>query len=429
MESVILLACLVVLIVLGAPIGFVLAGIPTVYILFTDTAPLVTIPYQMYQALARVPLVAIPFFMLTGELMNTSTITDRLLDLSRSIIGRLRGGLAQVNILTSMLFAGMNASVVADTATVGAILIPAMKKARYSAPFSAAITAVSSTIGGIIPPSVAMVVLASSANLSVGALFSGGIIPGVLVGLGLMALTYVISVRRNYERSDEPFRIVSVIRAFGRASFALIIPIVLVGGIVGGIFSSVEAGALTALTAFMVGALIYRSLTPASVFSAFGRSMKLSASVFIIIAAAGPFSWLLTRLGTLKLVESWLLGFAETPWLFIVVVVVFIFVIGMVMDAVANIIVLGPLLIDICVQAGFAEVQAALVVIVGFLVGTVTPPVGVAYFTATQIAETKAELVAVAMIPFILVEVAVLYIMLTVPSTTMWLPKVFGFIN
>ena len=130
MESIFLLISLVVLIVLGAPIGFVLAGIPTVYILFTDTAPLVTIPYQMYQALAHVPLVAIPFFMLTGELMNTSTITDRLLELSRSIIGRLRGGLAQVNILTSMLFAGMNASVVADTATVGAILIPAMKRAR-----------------------------------------------------------------------------------------------------------------------------------------------------------------------------------------------------------------------------------------------------------------------------------------------------------
>ncbi len=429
MESILLLVSLVVLIVLGAPIGFVLAGIPTVYILFTDTAPLLTVPYQMYQALAHVPLVAIPFFMLTGELMNSSTITDRLLDLSRAIVGRVRGGLAQVNILTSMLFAGMNASVVADTATVGAILIPAMKRAGYSAPFSAAITAVSSTIGGIIPPSVAMVVLASSANLSVGALFSGGIIPGVMVGLGLMALTYVISVRRNYERSDQPFRIITVIRALGRASFALIIPIVLVGGIVGGVFSSVEAGALTALTAFLVGALIYRSLSPGEVFGAFGRAMKLSASVFVIIAAAGPFSWLLTRLGTLKLVESWLLGFADTPWLFVVVVVAFIFVIGMVMDAVANIIVLGPLLIDICVQAGFAEVQAALVVIVGFLVGTVTPPIGVAYFTAAQIARAKIEQVALAMIPFILVEVVVLYLMLIIPGMTMWFPKAFGFIN
>jgi TRAP-type C4-dicarboxylate transport system permease large subunit len=157
--------------------------------------------------------------------------------------------------------------------------------------------------------------------------------------------------------------------------------------------------------------------------------MKLSASVFVIIAAAGPFSWLLTRLGTLKLVESWLLGFADTPWLFVVVVVAFIFVIGMVMDAVANIIVLGPLLIDICVQAGFAEVQAALVVIVGFLVGTVTPPIGVAYFTAAQIARAKIEQVALAMIPFILVEVVVLYLMLIIPGMTMWFPKAFGFIN
>ncbi len=429
MDSLILLVCLVGFILLGAPIGFVLAGVPTVYILLTDAAPLATIPLQMYQALSNVPLVAIPFFILTGEVMNSSTITDRLLELSRRIVGRLPGSLAQVNILTSMLFAGMNASVVADTATIGAILIPAMKKSGYSPAFSAAITAVSSTIGGIIPPSITMIILASAAQLSVGALFAGGILPGILIGVMLMTLTYVFAVRRGYERSDEPFNILATLRALWGASFALLIPIVLVGGILGGIFSSVEAGAITAVTASLIGAIVYRSLTIKDFIQALVRSMKMSGSVFLIIAAAGPFSWLLTRLGTIQWVENWLTGYTDQPILFVIVLIAFIFVVGMVMDCVANIVVLGPPLISVCALAGFPTIQAALVVVVGFLIGTVTPPVGVAYFTGARIAQAKLEHVAVAMIPFILVEVVVLFLMFGIPSLTMWLPKAFGFIN
>lgn len=429
MESLILLVSLVIFILLGAPIGFVLAAVPTTYILLTDTAPMATVPLQMYQALANTPLVAIPFFILTGELMNTLTITDRLLELSKQIVGRLRGGLAQVNILTSMLFAGMNGSVVADTATVGAILIPAMKRSGYSPAFSAAITTVSSTIGGIIPPSVTMIILATAAQLSVGALFAGGILPGILIAAALMILTYLISVRRGYERSDEPFSISATLRALWGASFALLIPIVLVGGIVGGIFSSVEAGAITAFTAFLIGAIVYRSFTINGFTQAFLRATKMSASVFLIIAAAGPFSWLLTRLGTLQLVTDWLAGYADQPILFAIVLTLFIFAIGMVMDAVANTIILGPPLIAVCALAGIPTVQAALIVVVGFIIGTVTPPVGTAYFIGTRIAEAKLEHVAVAMMPFILVEVVVLFLMFAIPSLTMWLPIAFGFVD
>jgi tripartite ATP-independent transporter DctM subunit len=429
MTSLVLIGSLVLLILLGAPIGLVMAVLPTVYILFTETAPLLTVPFQMYEALAKYPLVAIPFFMLTGELMNSSTITDRLLELSRAVVGRMRGGLAQVNVLTSMLFAGMNGSAVADTATVGSILIPAMKRAGYSAPFSAALTAVSSTIGGIIPPSITMVILASGASLSVGALFAGGILPGLLVGLLLMAVTYVIARIRNYERSDEPFSLLAVLRAFLRSIFALIIPVVLVGGIVGGVFSSVEAGAITALVAFLVGVFVYRSLSLNNLVGSFIRSVKLSASVFVVIAAAGPFSWLLTRLGTLESLKSWLLSFTEQPVLFIIVLLAFIFVTGMVMDAVANIVVLGPMLITVCGVAGFPEVQSGVIISVGFLLGTVTPPIGVCYFTGAYIAGARLEKVALALIPFILVEVLVLVLMFMFPSLTMWLPHLFGFIK
>ena len=414
---------------LGAPIGFVLVLIPTAYIIITGEVPWTMIPYNMYESLAHPPLIAIPFFMLTGELMTSATITDRLIELSRALVGRARGGLAQVNIVVSMFFAGMNGSVVADTATVGSILIPAMKRAGYSAAFSAAITSVSATIGGIIPPSIGMIILATVASLSVGALFSGGIIPGILIGLTLMVITWFIARRRNYERSDEPWNIRRVWQAFLGCALALSIPLVLVGSIVGGVASPVEAGAITAITSFILGLFVYRSVTADILMGAITRAFKTAAAVFIIIASAGPFSWLLTRLGTLKFVQDFMLGYTDQPFMFAVMLILLILLVGMIMDAAANIIVVGPVLIQVSVDAGFPEVQAALVVVVGFLIGTVTPPIGVAYFTGSSIARARLEIVAVEMVPYLIAEFVVLFLMMIISPLTMWLPRVFGFVE
>ncbi len=429
MASVILLTLLVVFVLLGAPIGFVLVLIPTAYIVITGEVPWTMIPYNMYESLAHPPLIAIPFFMLTGELMTSATITDRLIELSRALVGRARGGLAQVNIVVSMFFAGMNGSVVADTATVGSILIPAMKRAGYSAAFSAAITSVSATIGGIIPPSIGMIILATVASLSVGALFSGGIIPGILIGLALMAITWFIARRRNYERSDEPWNIRRIWQAFLGCALALSIPLVLVGSIVGGIASPVEAGAITAITSFILGLFVYRSVTADILVGAITRAFKTAAAVFIIIASAGPFSWLLTRLGTLKFVQDFMGGYTDSPFMFAVMLILLILLVGMIMDAAANIIVVGPVLIQVSVDAGFPEVQAALVVVVGFLIGTVTPPIGVAYFTGSSIARARLEIVAVEMVPYLIAEFLVLFLMMVWSPLTMWLPRVFGFVE
>ena len=429
MASVILLTLLVVFVLLGAPIGFVLVLIPTAYIVITGEVPWTMIPYNMYESLAHPPLIAIPFFMLTGELMTSATITDRLIELSRALVGRARGGLAQVNIVVSMFFAGMNGSVVADTATVGSILIPAMKRAGYSAAFSAAITSVSATIGGIIPPSIGMIILATVASLSVGALFSGGIIPGLLIGAALMVITWFIARKRNYERSEEPWNIRRIWQAFLGCALALSIPLVLVGSIVGGVASPVEAGAITAITSFILGLFVYRSVTAEILVGAITRAFKTAAAVFIIIAAAGPFSWLLTRLGTLKFVQDFMLGYTDSPFMFAVMLVLHILLVGMIMDAAANIIVVGPVLIQVSVDAGFPEVQAALVVVVGFLIGTVTPPIGVAYFTGSSIARARLEVVAVEMVPYLLAEFGVLFLMMVISPLTMWLPRVFGFVE
>jgi TRAP-type C4-dicarboxylate transport system permease large subunit len=385
MESIILLGILLFLILLGAPIGFILILIPFVYILFTDAVPLILIPSQMFNAIDSVPLTAIAFFMLTGELMTSATITDRLVALSKSLIGRVRGGLAQVNVLVSMFFAGMNGSVVADTATVGALVLPAMKKAGYPPAFSAAVTGVSSTIGGIIPPSIMMIVLANSTELSIASLFAAGIIPGVLIGVVIMIINHYFAIKYNFERSDEPFSIRRAGKELYRSSFALLIPVVLVGSVMGGVASVVEAGA--------------------------------------IIAASGPFSWLLTSLGAIGELENWLLSLTGSPIIFILAVILFIFLLGTVMDSAVNIIIVGPVLVNVMAQAGFPEIQAAIVVIVGFLIGSVTPPVGVAFFTAATIAQVRLEKVAVALIPYLVGLFLLLFFILVIPELTMFLPN------
>jgi len=328
--------------------------------------------------------------------------------------------------MVSMLFAGMNGSVVADTAAVGSVLIPPMKKAGYSPAFAAAITAVAGTIGGIIPPSIAMILLASGLGLSVGGLFAGGILPGVLIGLMLMAVTYVIATRRGYERLEEPFSLRKLWLAFRGAMLPLTIPIVIVGGMVLGVFTSTEAGAVTAIVAALISAVAYRTLNRSNVRSVLTKSVEMTASVFIIIAAAGPFSWLLNQIGALQGLGEWLTGFAGDRVMFITALVGFIFVAGMIMDAVANIIVLGPTLVTACVAAGFPPIQAGLVVTVGFLMGTVTPPVGISYFMAAYIADERLEPVAVELIPFIFVEVFALVLMLLWPGLTMWVPSLMG---
>lgn len=429
MESIILLIVLVLLIMLGAPVGFTLILIPVVYILITDAAPMILIPSQMFSAIDSVPLTAIPFFMLTGELMTSATITDRLVELSQRLIGRMRGSMAQANVLVSMFFAGMNGSVVADTATVGSLLVPAMKRAGYPAAFAAAITAVSSTIGGIIPPSIMMIVLANAGGISVGALFAGGIVPGIMIGGLLMVINHIIAKRNNFERSEEPFSLKAIAVVGYKSSFALLIPAVLVGSVVFGIAGVVEAGALTATIALFVGLFVYRTINWDNCKGAFVRAFRNSAMVFIIIAAAGPFSWLLTSMGAINQLEQWLLSYTYNPLLFALVLVLFIFLLGMVMDSAANIIVVGPVLIDVMVKAGYADVQAALVVVVGFLIGSVTPPVGVAFFTAGAIANVRLEKVAVAMLPYLAALFVLLFVLILVPGFTMFLPQALGFVK
>jgi tripartite ATP-independent transporter DctM subunit len=374
-------------------------------------------------------LLAVPFFILTAELMNSGKITERLLELARELVGRIRGGLGQMNVLGSMMFAAMNGSAVADVAAVGGILIPAMKRAGYPGAFAAALTAIGSTIGGILPPSILMVLLASTMGMSIGSLFAAGIVPGLLVGFMLMVVVYIYAVRRGYARYEVPFTLKALWQAFLGAWGALLIPAVIIGGILFGVFTPTEAGAVAVVVAFLIGALVYRTLTRHTFASTLFRSVKITSSVFIILAASGPFSWLLNRIGALQGLEGFLLQFSDRPFLFGIALIGLIFVVGTVLEPVPCVIVLGPTLVKACVGAGFHEVQAALVLTVGFIMGSVSPPVGVCYFTAAAIAGEKIEKVGRALMPFLLVEIFVMCLMLLIPSLTLGLPTLLGFIR
>jgi tripartite ATP-independent transporter DctM subunit len=402
--------------------------LPTIYIALTDELPLSTVPYQMYEAVASAPLIAIPFFLLTGALMNSGQITERLLLLSRELVGRVRGGLAQTTVLVSMMFAGMSGSAVADTAAVGGVLIPAMKKAGYHGPFAAALSAVAGTIGGIVPPSIVIILLAGSMGMSTGGLFMAGVLPGLVIGIMLMAVAYIISVKRNYPRYEEPFRWPVFASAFVGALPPLLIPLVIVLGIVFGVFTPTEAGAMTVLVAAAIGLFLYKSLTLREVGRTVSHTVKVTSSVFFILAASGPFSWLLNRIGALQGLEGWFMGYTQSPVLFTLVLVGFILLVGTVIETIPAIVVLAPTLIKVCVAAGFHEIQASLVVVVGFIMGAVTPPVGIVYFTAAFIAEEPLEKVGMALIPFMLVEVVVMFLILYFPALTLWLPRLAKFI-
>src|SRR5947208_4442288 len=416
------------MIVLGAPMGVTMALLPVAYILITGELPLSAVPYQMYESLSNAPLLAVPFFILTAELMNSGRITERLLALARELVGRIRGGLGQMNVLGSMMFAAMNGSAVADVAAVGGILIPAMKRAGYPGPFAAALTAIGSTIGGILPPSILVVLLATTMGMSIGSVFAAGIVPGILVGVSLMVVVYVYALRHGYARYEVPFTFRALWDAFVGAWSALVIPAVIIGGILFGVFTPTEAGAVAVVVAFLIGA-IYRTLTRSTFATTLFRSVKITSSVFIIIAASGPFSWLLNRIGALQGLEGFLLQFADSPWLFGVALIGIIFVVGTVLEPLPCVIVLGPTLVHACVAAGFHEVQAALVLSVGFIMGSVSPPVGVCYFTAAAIAGEPIDKVGRALLPFLLVEIFVMGLMLLIPAITLALPKLFGFVH
>ncbi len=429
MVSPLFIVLFLVLMFLGLPVLFALLLAPGIG-LFLDGQPLMAtrLVSRMISGIQAGPLLAIPFFMLAGELMNRGGITKSLVDFSDTMIGHFRAGLAQVNILSSILFAGLSGSAVADTSAIGSMLIPAMEKNGYSTRFSAAITAASSVIGPIIPPSGIMILYAFVMNVSVGGLFAAGIVPGLMVGLSLMLITRFIAVKRHYpqgRRYSWGERGVALRQAF----LPLMTPILLLGGILSGIFTPTEASAFAAAYALVISLFILRTISVKELPDVLLKSAMTSGAVLLLVGAAVAFSFVITISGIPRTLTEALLSLTQNKYLLLFLFNVILLVTGMFLDAGPAILILGPILGPTFVNLGIDPLHFAIMMCVNLTVGLATPPMGLVLFVASSISGEKVERIVKEMLPFLAVEIVVILLITYVPELSLTLPRWLGFMR
>jgi tripartite ATP-independent transporter DctM subunit len=413
---------------LGVPIVFALGIAPMAsFIIEGKELFLKMIVQRTFAGINQFPLMAIPFFILAGELMNRGGITVSLVAFANALVGHLRGGLAHVNIVTSMLFAGISGSAVADTSGVGSIMIPAMEKDGYSRKFAAAITAASSVIGPIIPPSIIMVVYAFMMNVSVAGLFAAGVVPGLMVGLALMVVTAIISKRRNYPKASERASMKQMGRAGLSAALPLMTPVIILGGIIGGVFTPTEAASVAAVYALVLSVFILKTLKPHELPRIFLRAAISSGAILLVVGTATAFAWAATLSQIPAQLSGLLFSITEDPYLLLFLINVLLLIVGMFLDAGPAILILGPILAPTMVGLGIDPLHFAIIMCVNLTVGLATPPMGLILFVASSLTRLSVEVIAKEMLPFLLVEIAVIFLITYIPALTMTLPQLLGF--
>ena len=419
-----------VFLLMGIPITFVL-GITAIlaFLLKQDLIFLSLVPQRMFAGLNLFTIMAIPFFLLAAELMSLARITDDLVRFANAIVGRLKGGLAHVNVLASAFFAGISGSAIADVAALGSIEIKAMTKAGYPKPFAAALTVASSLIGPIIPPSIIMVIYGSIMQVSIAAMFLGGVVPGFLMVAMLMTMVWFMADRYNFPRREEPLEPGELWRTTRSALLALLMPAIILGGILSGVFTATEAAAVAVAYAFFLGFVVKRTLRLVEVPPMLVRVSILTAVVFMVLATANILAWIIGLERVPDAIARGLLAISDNPFvLFLLVNIVLIFV-GMFMDIGAAIIVLAPILGPAMIDAGIHPVHFGIVMSINLLVGLTTPPVGPCLFVAAGITRLRIEEISVAMLPFYVLQVAFLLAITYFPILTLGLPRYFGYIQ
>ena len=414
---------------IGLPVFFGLLAAPGLLLWLNGQPRDLALLYRnVYNGMDSFPLMAIPFFMLAGVLMNRGGITARLIEFSQAIMGHFRGGLAHVNILSSMLFAGLSGSAVADTSAIGSMLIPAMVKNGYTRKFSAAITAASSVIGPIIPPSGIMIIYSYVMGESVAALFLAGIIPGILVGLGLMLMTWVMAQRYDFpvatKRSTWSERGNASIKAF----FPLLTPVIILGGILGGIFTPTEASAVAVAYALIVSLFILKSMTVRDLPKILTEAAMVSSVVLLLVGAAMAFKTVVSLSHAPEILAEWILTLSDNPLILLFLINLLLFVVGMFLDAGPAIIILAPILGPIFINLGVHPVHFAIIMSVNLTVGLATPPMGLVLFVASSVSGERIESISKAILPFLAVEVVVIFMITYIPAVSLAIPRYFGFI-
>jgi len=424
MEAIILFTVLILTIMTSIPIGITLGLSTGIAMFMTTTIPMSMIVQKSVTGLDSFPLLAIPFFILAGELMCYGGISKRLVALADALVGWVTGGLSMVTVLACMFFAAISGSGPATVSAIGSFMIPEMKDRGYKGPFSAAITAASGTIGVIIPPSIPFVIYCIVAQCSIGEMFIAGIIPGVIIGLSLMTVCYINAKGdKNIAKQEIPtFR--SVAHAFGDGIWALITPIIILGGIYGGIFTPTEAAVVAVVYSIVIGVFVYKELTFKMLYNCLRQAALVNGATEFMIGFSMAFAAYLTMAQIPQSMAAALGQLASNPWLLLMVINVFLLVIGCFVDNIASVIILTPILLPVVKGIGIDPIHFGLIMTVNLAVGFITPPYGINLFVASAISNQSIEKISVAIIPSIIAMILCLLLFTYVPAVTMWLPTV-----
>jgi tripartite ATP-independent transporter DctM subunit len=414
-----------ILLFVGVPVAFCLGLSSFVYLLLSDIS-LVVIPQKMYAGMDAFTLLCIPGFVLAGNLMNSGGITERIIKFCNAFVGHIKGGLGLANIGSSMVFAGISGTALADTASIGGIMIPAMKEEGYDGAFAAAVTASSSTIGPIIPPSLPMIIVGTLTGISVSRMFLAGAVPGLLLGLGLMIVSYFISKKNNHPQGRK-FTLKEKLLAFKDAFWAIMLTVLILFGILGGIFTPTEASIAAVIYAVFVGKFVYKELKFKDLPKILLDSIVATSAIMLLVGFANVFAWILTSQQVPQLVANAVLEISQNKIIVLLLINLLLLIVGTFMETIAALVILFPVLLEIVTPLGVDPIQFGVIMVLNLIIGLTTPPVGVCLFVASSIGKVSMGQAVKAIVPFLLVSLVVLMMVTYIPAISLALPNlIFG---
>ena len=413
-----------VLLVIGVPIAFVLGLVGLCNILVTgETDFLMMIPARMFGGMDNFALLAIPAFILAGELMNAGGVTDRLVQFGNMTLGRLRGGMGYANVIVSMFLAGCTGAATSEAAAVGSVMIPAMKKSGYDLDFAAGLTSTASTMGPIIPPSMPFIVYGVVGGVSIGGLFFAGVIPGIMVGASLMFVVNILSRRRNYPVSKERYTLRQILEVSRDALISLSVPVIILGGIMSGVFTPTEASAIAAFTALFIAGVIYRELTLKGLYQIILKTGITTAIILLIVGTANIFGWVLAANNVPQKLVEILLSISSNKYVLLMLINIFLIITGTFMESLASIVIMVPILSPVIQSLGIDPLHFGVIYVLNVVIGLNTPPVGVCLYVTSAVGKISFERLVKAIVPFFIAMVIVLLLVTYIPVLSTWLPK------
>jgi tripartite ATP-independent transporter DctM subunit len=426
--SLVLILSVCVFLAIGVPVAFALGLATAATLILAESYPLMVLLKETFTGIDSFPLMAVPFFILAAELMSGGSLTEVLLRFAGQFVGHRRGGLGYTNVVSLTFFSGISGSALADAAGPGSMLIKMMDKAGYDRSYAAALTASTAIVGPIIPPSIIMIIYAlQDDNVSVGSLFVAGLIPGILIAVAMCVVNFYVSKKRNYKGDGgmPPWR--EVLLTTWKAIPAILLPVVILGGMRAGWFTPTEASVVAVFYALVCGKFVYRTLEWKALPDILSRSALLSASVLIIIGLSASFAWILTIENVPQTLAEWLAGMNLSPWMFLIIVNVFLLLFGIFIEPLPGVMVLAPILAPVAVKLGIDPIHFAMIVIYNLTLGMITPPVGGLLFVTCNVSRVPMSQLVRELVPFLWAHGAVLLVLTFMPALSTWLPHLWGF--